>query len=91
MADDNDDDDDTETPVATLESRAEKVKAAITLIFGYSEPALIEAVKFASANVPDFLNWANGAAQAVQMAELDRVLTPVKTAKRKAKATSANA
>ena len=85
MADDGDDGDDgDDTPVATLESRAEKVKAAITLIFGYSEPALIDAVKFASANVPEFLKWATGAVQSVQMAELEKALTPVKSKRTKA-------
>lgn len=83
MADDSDDGDD-DMPVATLESRAEKVKAAITLIFGYSEPALIDAVKFASANIPEFLKWATGAVQSVQMAELEKALTPVKSKRTKA-------
>ena len=87
MADDDGDD----TPVATLESRAEKVKAAITLIFGYSEPALIDAVKFASANVPDFLKWASGAALNAQMVELEKAITPVKSARRKAKVDHVNA
>lgn len=50
---------DTKTP-ATLESRAEKVRASVTMIFGYSEPDLVTAVLIAAANVPEFIKWAKG-------------------------------
>lgn len=80
-------------PAATLADRAEKVKAAVTMIFGYSEPDLIHALQYAAAsqsNISAFIEWAKSGAQAGTMAELEAAVTaPVVKAPRKRKAAAA--
>lgn len=63
------------SPAATLESRADKVRGAVTMIFGYQEPELLDAVQFAAANVQDFIRWAQKAAQDAALAELEKAVT----------------
>lgn len=81
-----------ENPVektATLESRAEKVKAAITMVFGYCEPDLLNAVQYAASNVPAFLQWAENMSQSAMLDALEKAITPRKQAAKTAKAKAA--
>ena len=79
------------SPAATMVDRAEKVKAAVTMIFGYCEPDLLSAVQYAAANIPAFLEWAADHAMGAQLAELEKAVTaPAKPARqRKQKAATA--
>lgn len=74
----------------TPEQKADKFKAAITLLFGYCEPDLITAMQYATANATVFMKWAGASSQAALVAELESALDktpkPTKKAPKKAKA-----
>ena len=74
---------------ATLESRAEKVKAAVTMIFGYCEPDLLSAVQHAASNDPAFLEWAENMSQSAMLDALEKAITPRKQATKTAKSKAA--
>lgn len=84
--------DDAEPAPTTLEARAEKVRAAVTMIFGYSEPELLDAVQVAAANIAEFIRWAK---KSSVLAEVEKAIvpnmeqsTPAKKSKRKEPATA---
>lgn len=74
-----------DSTVATLDSRAEKVAAAVTMIFGSAKPEIMSAVMVAASDIDAFVTWAEGHAMASQLAELEKAVTatPVKRGRAK--------
>lgn len=81
-------DEDKVTVSVTPEKRAEAIKAAATVLFGYSEPDLLAALAYAKKFTDRFIKWAQASEQAELASELEST-APVATKRTKRKVESA--
>lgn len=77
--------DDSASADASVVSRADTVKEAITTLFGHCDADLIEALQYAAANEMIFIRWAQASMKAAGLAGAEKAAAPAKKPARKRK------